>query len=49
VATYPERASVLSHLAGWLGHDGIDARSPLAEKVAEAQADLRERFGNARY
>jgi hypothetical protein len=49
VATYPERATVLQHLGAWLSHDGIDAGSPLAVKLAEAQAHLRERFTTPRY
>lgn len=50
VATYPERAAVLQHLAAWLGHDGIDSsRSPLAARLADVQADLRERFANRGY
>jgi hypothetical protein len=49
VATYPERAAVLQQLAAWLGHDGIHARSPLAARLADVQADLRERFANRGY
>jgi hypothetical protein len=49
VATYPDRAAVLNQLAGWLDQDGIDRRSPLAEKLGEAQAQLRERFATSRY
>ena len=49
MATYPERAAVLQQLAQWLTHDGIDARSPLAERLADAQAHLRERFANPHY
>jgi hypothetical protein len=49
VATYPERAAVLQHLAGWLEHDGIDARSTLSESLVEAQAHLREQFANPHY
>ena len=49
VATYPERAAVLEHLAEWLENGGIDTRSALAEKVASAQAQLRERFANPHY
>jgi hypothetical protein len=49
VATYPERAAVLKHLEAWLSHDGIDARSPLAGRLAEAQADLHERFAKHQY
>jgi hypothetical protein len=49
VATYPERAAVLDHLADWLGRDGIDGRSTLARQLADAQAQLRERFATARY
>jgi hypothetical protein len=49
VATYPERAAVLQQLEQWLTHDGIDAGSPLAARVAEAQAHLRERFATPHY
>jgi hypothetical protein len=49
VATYPERAAVLQQLAQWLARDGIDAGSPLAARLADAQAHLRERFATPHY
>jgi hypothetical protein len=49
VATYPDRAAVLEHLADWLENGGIDPRSALAGKVATAQAQLRERFAHPHY
>ncbi|HET8750993.1 MAG TPA: hypothetical protein VFM43_00530 [Gaiellaceae bacterium] len=49
MATYPERAAVLNHLPQWLERDGIDSGSPLAARLAEAQAHLRERFATPHY
>ena len=49
VATYPDRAAVLSQLAAWVTQDGIDSRSSLATSIAEAQEHLREQFANPHY
>jgi hypothetical protein len=49
VATYPERAAVLDQLSQWLSRDGIDGESALAQQLADAQAQLRERFATSRY
>ena len=49
VATYPERAAVLDQLVQWLSSDGIDGRSALFQQLADAQAQLRERFATSRY